>query len=249
MRTRRKKGLLPSRSRRRGGGGGGGGALALLALLVCGGGCAPVSEGGIDSAFLQKPGAKPVAEATTIPDLFPAQAGLRWPMLVREDEAAFREEIRSLGPRRVGNVAGMLREIRRNGTVHRQEVYRVSPQELSLVAVGAKANMVLTPPMPLLAAPVAEGKGVFWEGTILTGRQEVPARAFSRLTMRETVKTPAGAFQAYRVDTNLTAFVEGSGAVHFPATRWFVPGIGIVREKFLSGEKVVQKELERRDAK
>lgn len=59
----------------------------------------------------------------------------------------------------------------------------------------------------------------------------VPGRAWSGLQGLEKVTVPAGTFTAYRVNTTLEASIDGNLSL-FTTSRWFVPGVGIVRTRY-----------------
>lgn len=215
-------------------------------------GCSKIEQGGIDAAYLRSPSQKPPPITAAVPSLFPPEAGRRWTMRVQDGDKIVVEEIVNKGAEKIGAETGYLRETYRGGKLYRHEVYRVSPKELGLMAVGTAEEMTLEPPMPLLRIPAESGDGYPWEGQIISDRGVVPATAYSRVTGPETVKMGKGAgafeFETYRIDTNLTAVVDGR-QIHFPATRWLAPGVGVVKEQYLVGKKVVVKELSRRPPK
>lgn len=232
-------------------------AASLAVALAASVGCTRIEEGGIDAKFLRGPGQKPPAITGPVAELFPSEKGWRWSMKVTEFMkegqankvlAMLTEEIANGGPKQILDEAGYLRETHRGGKLYRHEVFRVNPRELALIAVGTDEEMTLDPPMPLLQVPASAGDGYIWEGQILSERGSVPASAYSRVTGPETVTVPAGKFQAWRIDTNLTALV-GDEKVRFPAWRWLAPGVGVVKEQYFVGRKLVVKELKRKPSK
>jgi hypothetical protein len=232
-------------------------AACLAAALAASVGCTHIEEGGIDAKFLRGPDQKSPTITEPVANLFPPEKGWRWPMKVTEFAkdgqankllALLTEEITNGGPKQILAESGYLRETYRDGKLYRHEVFRVNSKELALMAVGTNEEMMLDPPMPLLRIPADAGNGYEWEGQILSERGAVQASAYSRLTGPETVTVPAGKFQAWRIDTNLTAFV-GDEKVSFPAWRWLAPGVGVVKEQYFVGRKLVVKELTRKPSK
>jgi hypothetical protein len=74
---------------------------------------------------------------------------------------------------------------------------------------------------------MAVGKKWEWSGTVEPA--DGPARkatALVRVTRRESIATKAGTFSAFRVELKL--LVAGEGVT--PATYWFAPGVGLVKE-------------------
>jgi hypothetical protein len=240
------------------------GTLAA-AGFVCLAGCRTVgADGGPDMAFVRTPDAeRETAPALTdaVGLLFPAGSSRRWEMAVavrqmpREPGAPgadepqvvqqMTEQIRVGPPKAVGGVRNATTlEMRRNGSasVYREESYVVAGGSIKLVAAGGDDKMVMSPPMPLVDTKQPQCREFKWRGSILFKGAEAPATAYSRIGPKEKVTTPAGTFDAYRVDTALTTIIEGR-SITFPASRWFSPGVGIVKQRFRIGDAEVLKVL------
>ena len=220
-----------------------GAALCALSLAGC---RSDGADGGVDSAFfrtpdLQKEKKSVVKEPMTL--LFPVGKERRWELAVRAMDKTTTESVRVDEPRTINGVTDATTlTMYQNGKAYRSEIFQVKPETLSLVAAGGDDKMLMSPPMLLLRTKALEGEEYKWEGEITFKGAKAPASAFSRVHSSAEIITPAGKFTAYRVDTSLTTIIEGN-AVTFPASRWFVPGVGIVKQMFRVGNAVVEKQL------
>jgi len=239
-------------------------AAALIPFAALSG-CRTIgADGGPDMAYIRTPDTSRDAEpavnsGTPLELLFPVGSSRRWDMAVTvvtqkqndlgetEQKVVQRmtEQIRIGAPKAIGKVKDAIRlEMRKNGSSipYREEAYQVDRYGIKLVAAGGNDKMVMSPPMPLLNMKEPQCQEFKWTGTILFQGAEAPARAYTRIGPQEKVVTPAGTFDAYRVDTSLTTIIEGR-SVTFPASRWFAPGFGIVKQRFRVGNAQVIKEL------
>lgn len=224
---------------------------ALLPLSVFAAGCG--SDGpdeGPDMNFFRAPdpeSSKKPAIEDKISLLFPTGKERVWKLSVRartsKSDTKSEEIVRVGAPQTIGGVANATTlTMYQNGKPYRKEIYRIKKDSLELVAAGGDDKMVMSPPMKLLSANSPQGQEEKWEGSITFKGAKAPGQAFSRVREAEEVVTPAGKFPAYRVDTSLTTVIEGR-PVSFPASRWFVPGVGIVKQSFRVGDAIVEKEL------
>ncbi len=221
--------------------------VALIAPFLLLAGCrSDGADGGADSAFFRVPNResekKPViTDPMTV--LFPSGKERRWEMAVRAMDKITTESVRVDEPRTINGVQNATTlTMYQNGKAYRSEIFQVKPESLSLVAAGGDHKMIMSPPMLLLRAKAPEGAEYKWEGEITFKGAKAPAQAYSRVHAPNVVITPAGKFTAYRVDTSLTTVIEGN-SVTFPASRWFVPGVGIVKQVFRVGNAEVEKQL------
>lgn len=221
--------------------------LAACLLLAPLAGCqSDGPDGGVDARYLRvpdSPNAHTPAVKEPINLLFPTAPTRQWEVAVTAIDKQMRESVR-VGAARIGHAASGVTTLvmYQNGKQTRDEVYQVTPDLLALVAAGGTENMTMSPPMPLLRAKSLAGAQYRWEGNITFKGAVAPATAYSRVLAPSEITTPAGKFNAYRVDTALTTIIEGN-SVTFPASRWFAPGVGIVRQMFWVGNARVEKEL------
>ena len=202
-----------------------------------------------DEAYLRSPGQQFKTEEITEGSLFPMATGSHWQMHVQGGDKQSTEDITVVGPIQIGENAGIALQMSHNGKPDRQEVYRSDKKGLLMVAAGTPNDrMTLSPPLPLLHLPIKEGETISWSGVLHYRDTAAPGTALSRISGRSTVKTPAGSFDSYRVDTIINTTVQGQ-QVAFPTTRWFSPGVGMVKQKLLAGQTVVIKEMIRYDHK
>lgn len=225
-------------------------ASLLLAVLPCSlflTGCG--SDGpdeGPDMNFFRVPNkeldSKPVIEEN-VSLLFPTGKERLWKLSVQAMNKKSEETVRVDSPRTIGGIANATTlTMYQNGKPYRSEMFQVKNDSLALIAAGGTDKMIMSPPMVLLRTKSAPGVDYKWEGQITFKGSKAPASAFSRVHAAEEVITPAGKFKAYRVDTSLTTIIEGR-PVTFPASRWLVPGVGIVKQTFRVGNAVVEKQL------
>lgn len=233
-------------------------ALGMVAFLLLPTlGCRSDGEnGGSDVSYLRVPDAeaevKPVLQHP-LTALFPLGPSRRWEMSVRVIDRAnptrelrtkpTTESIKVGTPRTIGGVPNAFTlDMTQPKKPLRQEIYALNAKELRLVAAGAVEKMRMAPPMTLIKANAPQGEMYFWEGTITFKGREAPAKATSRVGPVGKITVPAGTFEAYRIDTSLTTVVEGR-EITFPASRWFAPGIGLVKQTFSVGRLQIVKEL------
>jgi hypothetical protein len=151
---------------------------------------------------------------------FPLAPGATWTYRTHADGEV---TMRVAGTQTVGGQVCRIVETVINGFVTQAECYRV-------VADGVYAyqrsypsgTLVLTPPQPMLTAPVAVGRVWRWAGRI--GEQQVTLDyTWAR---RESVATPAGTFDAMQL------YSAGILApdIQIQSWRWFARGTGMVKE-------------------
>jgi len=225
--------------------------LCLLAVTLTG--CRDDPNGGVDHAFIRTGEENASSGATPAPPpapavLFPTAAGRRWEMMVRAQAGgtgriqAMSETTTATGPATIASVAGKALLIQQKGAPSRSELFSVTDKGLSQIAAGGAQKMVMSPPMPLFAAPITAGASLSWEGEIRFMGAKAPGTGFSRVSGKDLVQTPAGKFEAWRIDSILTTLVQGR-QVSFPITRWMAPGVGVVKQRYILGNAIVVKEL------
>jgi len=192
-------------------------------------------EAQVDAAMLAERTGGPLP---TPAELFPVLPGVRrW---VAEGEEAEGEEdapvvfleTRAEGHRMVGGETGVALTSRRNGVPFQTEVYRIDARGVFGLATGPNAEVLLSPPLPLLL-PGANGASVrAWRGELVQGTNRTPARALIRLDGPERVVTPAGTFPgAYRVDLHVQVGPHDPTTPPVVSTLWLAPGAGVVRQR------------------
>jgi hypothetical protein len=161
----------------------------------------------------------------------------------------FNDRLVVTGPIDVDGISGIEVKILREGKPWRREIYRVSGgknQELQLVASQDEnaALMRYQPPIPLLRYPATEGDYLKWEGHFQIGKTKYPARALSRISGREKLRTPAAVFSTLRLDTMIDV-TRDEGSFQLPSVRWLAPGIGFVRRGFVENQNPAFSEVTR----
>ena len=213
-------------------------SLALLTLAAAG--CRNQSDGGEELSYIRTPGSG-YAPTVATENLLPLRAGAHWSLEVRNEKAALPdEEQRVVGANATGGTIETLQE----GKVTQTETYRVTSKGIEILATGVSVSQTLSPPLLLIPLPPEEEKVSVWQGSAGSGAQTFVGQAWSRVTRRETVTTPAGTFAAWRVDTR-TELTLGDRRERVQITRWLTPGIGIVRQKIVTPGQIIVKDLKK----
>jgi hypothetical protein len=240
--------------------------IAPLALaLAFSAGCKAehLESTGTDDAYIRPPEAKATPLAAGSGPLWPLTPGNRWDFVVataaRDGKTApvqGKETLIVLGPRTVGKGSGVAVQVLQNGKAFREEVLRLDDNGLSLVAAGIASvtgndTMSITSNepggpqgIPLVQLPVVPGAVARWDGILKLLKKNVaaPGTSHSRVSALEKVKTPAGEYNAYRVETMIQTTVEGQ-QIFLYTIRWITPGIGLVRQRVITPGQVVTKDL------
>jgi hypothetical protein len=110
-----------------------------------------------------------------------------------------------------------------DGGVTQSECYQVTAAGVYVVhRSGPGGSAALTPPQPLLSAPLSVGRTWQWTGTI--GDRTITFDY--QWARRETVVTPAGRF-----DTMQSYFSgEPAPGARIQSWRWFARGVGLIKE-------------------
>lgn len=200
---------------------------------------------GSDNSFIREPGAKPPDVTMRKGPLLPLTPGTRWVMDLKSGIRQGSEEVAVIEAKVPGNgkPAQATLEQRQRGKVYRQEIFALDDKALTMVAAGSPEDrMSMNPPIPLAKFPLQPGTYARWSGVLRMRSVSAPATALSRVAGVELVKTPAGTFGAYRINSVIHTTVEDK-PVSFHTTRWIAPGVGIVKQKLLVGKDILVKEL------
>jgi hypothetical protein len=126
-----------------------------------------------------------------------------------------------------------------NGNPVQDETYVVTRQSVSRVKSGVGGSNIISPPLTVIRNPMTVGKSWNWKGSIAVGGgQPIPAEATLKVASRETVKSAAGTFSAFRVNMDLRVTAQGQTA-RIPNSYWFAPGAGLVRQQVTLGATVI----------
>lgn len=167
---------------------------------------------------------------------FPLGQGTTW--LYRTNTSG-EITMRVSGVQRVGQFECRMIETVVDGNPTQAECYRVASDGVYAHQRSYPAgSIVLVPPQRVLATPVAVGKKWQWVGKI-SEHEVVFNYAWAR---RESVKTPAGTFDAMQL---YFTGVLGPG-VSVQSWRWYAPGAGLIKEDttLVQAEKSVRVYLE-----
>ncbi|WP_309709507.1 hypothetical protein [Armatimonas sp.] len=187
---------------------------------------------GADDNFIHLPeeiNTKPISPEKS---LFPTPVGGYW--IYRLVNTKGDQEKVVAQPRRIveGVEAVVLTSAQISGPP-REELFKITSQEIThLSSTGGNDKVTMKPPMPLLQFPLNFDKSIAWQGGVLVRGSLVPSKGHSRLKAIEKVTVPAGTFTAYRVDSILETTTSG-GASTYWTTRWFAPGVGMVKVRYI----------------
>jgi len=192
--------------------------LRLLAILACAAVCASCGEETLPPAHLGPP-----------ESWIPLAEGRRWTHEAREGTEKTTIACRSFG--------GDVRDLADRANVRFQFVYGVPegydhdvtksifalpPDGPRLFYLDAMLwSLGFDPALPLLPPEPRVGDSWEWSGSLDLDRDPAPARARLEVEARETVRVPAGSFDALRVRLD-----AGSGRV---VTCWYARDVGLVR--------------------
>src|SRR5207302_3971917 len=97
-----------------------------------------------------------------------------------------------------------------NGNPAQEETYVVSAAEVDRSRSGQGGSNVITPPVAIIKYPMAVGKSWSWQGKMeISQHMTLPGTATLKVAGRQTIKTAAGTFNAYRVDMKVTVTANG----------------------------------------
>jgi uncharacterized lipoprotein NlpE involved in copper resistance len=214
-------------------------ALLLLPLALLG--CRNQADQGEELAYLRMDVSEyDLPPIDTALPLMPTTPGTRWEYVVTHAQGEPTREVTKVISR---NGKNALIESQEKGVIVSRDGYRIDDRGIWVTSIlNGKTSLPITPPVPLLTFPIQEGKMVTWQGTVGTGATTMAGRAWTRVTRRQKIKTLAGEFLAYRVDmrTDLNG-PQRSGALLI--SRWFAPGVGVVRIRATDAKTTIVKEL------
>jgi hypothetical protein len=116
-----------------------------------------------------------------------------------------------------------------NGQVNQTETYSISSTGVVREASGVGGGSVISPPLPVIKYPMKVGNSWKWKGTLKSATQTFDGVADLKVAAKETVKTEAGTFSAYKVDLDLTVTSNGK-SLTIKNSYWYAAGAGMVKQ-------------------
>ncbi|MGC4042218.1 MAG: hypothetical protein QM758_00250 [Armatimonas sp.] len=213
--------------------------LAALALLVTG--CRNQADAGEELNYLRSD-PNDYGSPLDTKDLFPLKQGARLEYgVMRSKGDPYREEATVVSYN--GTDAVIESRDKEKKTLLSREGYHIDAKGVWVSSVLLNdAPVQINPPLPFLPLPIEEGKVTAWQGTIGSGKSMVAGRAWTRVTRRQKMKITAGEFMAYRIDLRTELSGNGQNSALL-ASRWFVPGVGVIRTRSVDGRSTLVKEL------
>jgi len=161
-------------------------------------------------------------------DLFPATQGSSWTYSGTAGRSPLNEMATISSAKKAAGKTNIVIRWTKNGRAL-QEGYEVTASGVAQTNAGSTGQDVFIPPLPIIQYPMKIGKTWNWKGkNILGGQLTYEGTARVRVAAREKVKTPAGVFNAYRVETQVTLNTPGQPHTT-SAIYWFAPGVGMVK--------------------
>jgi hypothetical protein len=209
-------------------------AVPLLA------GCRNQSDSGEELSYVRTNPQEYEAPLIDARKLMPLKPGMRWEYGVQRSKGDPTREISTVTS---FNGKRAIIEGQERGVVISRDGYLIDEKGIWITSViSGNASIPVTPPLPFLPLPIEEGKVVTWQGTIGSGQTTLIGRAWTRVTRRQKIKTLAGEFMTYRVDMRTdTGRAERGDALL--VSRWFAPGVGVVRVRAFGSQSSIVKEL------
>lgn len=169
------------------------------------------------------------AYAFVAENLFPAKAGATWHFKGKAGPQEFSPVCKVISSKTAGGKTVVVMKWTANGASIQDETYHVTAGSVSRVSSGVGGSNKINPPIPVIKYPATVGKSWKWSGSVTTQGRAIPGTATIKVAARETIKTEAGSFNAYRVDMELV-MSSGGQTVRLPNSYWFAPGKGMVKQ-------------------
>lgn len=185
----------------------------------------PLKPTGDEMEYLTSPLTDPTPGAGK--NLLPLTKGNIWQLhSVSPEGVVYRWE--SLGDYRKDGVVGTELRLAINGVPVAREIYRrEGPVTLLAAASGVQGPMpdgsdaplaIFAPAIPLWKEPAALGESVNWSGNVILQGKRMAAKGISRVSGKERVRTPAGLFTTYLIET-----IVETKDWHYQTLTWFSP--------------------------
>jgi hypothetical protein len=133
-------------------------------------------------------------------------------------------------------------EYQSGSTLLEKETYNFNSHGISRLTSGVNGASKISPGLPIVQYPITAGTTWYWKGTITTKGKATAAAAKMSASGPETLKLPAGSFQAFKVHMDLV-LVVGQRRISIPNDYWFTPGVGLVRRTATFGTSTVDSTL------
>ena len=161
--------------------------------------------------------------------LFPHHVGDHWTMTVTGEEESHQIEVTvKAGPDMPG-VQTFYLQTTRDGKAVTRDLYEENENGLFFVASDLPEPTKIVPPMPLLKRPVHPNTEWEWIGTFKVGAHEWPATAKLKLTGPDSLKTPGGEYEAFKLEQSVTVKAGGQDIVS-KTMQWLAPKVGTVKQ-------------------
>jgi len=188
------------------------------------------------------PAAAPAVAVASVEQLFPHGNGDTWEMARTLGGKSDKVLLTVTGSTEAAGVCSFSVETQSNGGLLQAEGYVADSSGLYRVSVGVDKSGRVEPRMPVLRAPIKPGDTWEWKGKLSGGGSPVTGSGQFALAGPEKVKTPAGEFDAYRLDQTLK-LNAGGGLQVVKSTQWLAPKVGLVKQVTDDGAQRTSAEL------
>ena len=175
-------------------------------------------------------------------NLWPMRAGNTWTVEVTSAGSSVLRNIAitTAVPGKEYSTAAL--EYRANDVLVQKETYRFNDAGVYRVQGGPDGAGKIEPPLPVLLYPMTAGKKWTWTGTFVGKKDKTPAAAVMTTTGPETIKVPAGTFQAFKVHVDLAVRAAGIRYT-YQSDNWYATGVGLIRQKTTQGSTITDSNL------
>lgn len=183
--------------------------------------------------------AAPGLQASGKQSLWPFAKGSSWVLATKIGAQNVDTTVTVKSVTQSGSSSTAVLEYFAQGIAQQMETYKWDAKGLWRLSSGPNSSNKINPPFPVISLPLKAGKKWSFEGTITQPRGAVDATATMTASGPETVRTPAGSFQAWKIHVDLAAGPKGQ-QMKVANDYWFAAGVGMVKqEASVMGTQVV----------
>jgi hypothetical protein len=171
--------------------------------------------------------------------IFPAGTGSKWTYSGSANKQPLTMDAVVKSSKTAGGKTTAVFSWTMNGRPVQEETYIITAAGVSRAKSGPSGAMTINPPIPIVMNPLTVGKSWNWKGKLTAGTQIIEGSSTLKVAARETIKSAAGTFNAFRVDMVLNITAQGQN-LKIPNSYWFAPGAGLVRQKATVGPATIE---------
>ena len=173
-----------------------------------------------------------IGQARADENLFPAKLGSVWTFKGNAGAVNVAMDATIASSKTDGKKTTVVMRWTKEGAPVQDETYVITSESVSRSRVGAYGNIKMDPPFPIIQYPVKINKIWKWSGTVITPAGSNKAAAIIKVISKENIKTHAGMYSAFRIESMVTFNIKGQ-SVKVPNIYWFAPDVGMVQQRML----------------